>query len=134
MSVTCQLDYDGTYNVTLPLPAHSKTIDIQDHEDAHETGGGDRYTVKHGPTRYVVEKKFETLTDTQAKSLMTLFNQIGRGTRFYYKYTPHGGVAKSVSVWFEEPPKITENHRDNWDASIRFRQTTIPNRESDANA
>jgi hypothetical protein len=133
MALTCTLRYDGSNSAELPLPAHSKQIDTEDNESAHVTAGGITYTCKHGPTKYRITRKFELCTDAQALAVQQLFVLTGRGRTITYRYTPVGGVAKSVTCRITEPPKVTEVHRNNWEITITFEQDTIPNRLSDPN-
>lgn len=122
----------GIDDCTLPFPAHSKTIETDPNQTAHKSAGGTTYTVKHGPTRYRVSRKWEALSDAEADALMAFFEASGGlFAEITYRYTPAGGSLKAVPCQIAEPPRLTEIHRDNWDAEVVFEQPTPPNRESD---
>lgn len=133
MSVELYLS-DSVRVAGLPLPAHSQPVEIETQQAVYHAGGGAVHAVKFGQTLYRISRTFEGLTEQQAENLLAFWELSGQASpEIKYRYTPAGGSTKSVACRLIEPPRVTQVHRDNWDATLVFEQELFPVADSEPN-
>jgi hypothetical protein len=138
MGVTLYYPSTGepTHSVALPNAAHNQPVAIGIHQAIGRTASGVSFVQPHGGTFYRITRTFESLTETESKSLLDFLETIvfaGREIRYSY-VDARNGETRNAFCRVVYPTKETKIARSVRDISLVFEQFIHPDHDGDASS
>mgnify|MGYP003439128425 FL=1 len=130
MQVTLKYPHTGsaTHTATIPMPLPGPTVTIVKNQKEYRSPAGNLWTVKLGPTVYVVTRIFPALSEQQGSDVAALLEACGFARdKIRYCYTDVvTGESVEVVCRIVEAPAEQIVHIRNRDLTLTFEQYTHP--------
>lgn len=135
MSVILKYPSTGavTHSVTLAGAAHGSVVEVATRQYIGRTPSGTPFVHSHGGVYYKITRRFESLTEDEAKALVDFLAVIRHAAgEIIYEYVDgRNGNTKQAFCRIVSPNDEMKLMRNIRDVSLVFEQRTHPNRDRD---